>query len=117
MASVTDFGKEIRKLRIERGETMVEMSARVKKSPSFLSAVETGKKPVPSQLVEDITHAYGLPQKQSAQLRDLAEKSISAFRITPKTDADQSLLAALVRKLDSLTDAQRERIMEILNED
>jgi transcriptional regulator with XRE-family HTH domain len=116
MARVTDFGKEIRKLRIERGETMVEMSARVNKSPSFLSAVETGKKPVPSQLVDDITQAYGLAKKQSVQLRDLAEKSVNAFRITPTSDAEQALVAALVRRLGSLTAEQRDRIMDILRE-
>jgi transcriptional regulator with XRE-family HTH domain len=114
MSTLTDFGKEIRKLRIERGETMLDMSTKVSKSPSFLSAVETGRKPVPQQLVDEIARVYGLPVKAAAHLRDLAAKSVNAFKITPQKEEDQALVAAFARKFDSLDDQQRESILRIL---
>lgn len=114
MANLTDFGKEIRKLRIERGETMLDMSGKVGRSPSFLSAVETGRKPVPFQLVDEIASAYQLPPVTANRLRDLAEKSITEFRITPQREADQTLVAAFARKFDSLNDDQRKDLLRIL---
>jgi transcriptional regulator with XRE-family HTH domain len=117
MANLTDFGKAIRKLRIERGETMLDMSEKVGKSPSFLSAVETGRKPVPLQLVDDIAKAYQLPGLMVEQLREVAEKSINEFRITPHREADQALVATFARKLDSLNDDQRQSILRILLKD
>jgi transcriptional regulator with XRE-family HTH domain len=114
MAALTGFGKEVRKLRIERGETMLDMSAKVNKSPSFLSAVETGRKPVPPQLVDDIAHAYCLSNGMIAKLRQLAEESVTAFKLTPTREADHALVAAFARKFDSLDDEQRQSIMNIL---
>ncbi|MBC8725814.1 helix-turn-helix transcriptional regulator [Paraburkholderia sp. 31.1] len=117
MANLTDFGKEIRKIRIERGEKMLDMSEKVNKSPSFLSAVETGRKPVPMQLVDDIVKVYQLSSLTADRLRQFAENSISEFRITPQREADQTLVAAFARKFDSLDDNQRESILRILLKD
>ena len=116
MAVLTEFGKEIRKLRIERGETMLDMSTRVGKSPSFLSAVETGRKPVPPQLVEDIANAYQLAPPVASMLRTAATKSVNAFKITPTTEKDHALVAAFARKFDSLDETQREHIFKILKD-
>jgi len=116
MAVLTEFGKEIRKLRIERGETMQDMSDKIGKSPSFLSAIETGRKPVPPQVVEDVAEKYQLSPAASSALRAAAAKSASAFKITPSTEKDHALVAAFARKFDSLDDAQRERIFKILKD-
>lgn len=116
MAVLTEFGKEIRKLRIEKGETMLDMSEKVGKSPSFLSAIETGRKPVPPQVVEDIAAAYQLTASAASTLRAAASKSVNAFKITPSTEKDHALVAAFARKFDSLDDAQRERIFKILKD-
>ncbi|MBW5284568.1 helix-turn-helix domain-containing protein [Burkholderia gladioli] len=117
MADLTEFGKEIRKLRIERGEKMLDMSTKVNKSPSFLSAVETGRKPVPMQLVDEIVTVYQLSKALADRLRTLAERSVTEFRITPRRAADQALVAAFARKLDSLDDTQRANILRILGKD
>lgn len=41
---VTAFGKFCRKLRIDRGQIMLDMAESLQVSPAFLSAVENGKK-------------------------------------------------------------------------
>ncbi|WP_186233589.1 helix-turn-helix domain-containing protein [Burkholderia gladioli] len=114
MSTLTEFGKEVRKLRIEHGETMLDMSKRVNKSPSFLSAVETGRKPVPTGLAEDIAQAYELTGGAAARLRELAELSVNTYRIAPKNEEEQTLVAAFARKLDSLDDSQRRSLLRIL---
>ncbi|SAL25685.1 Helix-turn-helix domain protein [Caballeronia turbans] len=114
MSTLTQFGKEIRKLRIERGETMLDMSQKIGKSPSFLSAVETGRKPVPAQLVADIAAAYQLSSDSKQSLQVLAERSMTTFKIEPKDESEHALVAAFARKLDSLDDEQRQKILRIL---
>lgn len=114
MAAVTEFGKLVRKLRIERGETMVEMSGKVGRSPSFLSAMETGKKSIPSQIVDAITNVYQLSDQDAAALRASASASGHAFRLSPTTDEDRELVAAFAAKYDSLSDTQREAMWKVL---
>ena len=115
MTKLTEFGKVVRKLRIEQGETMLEMGAKVNRSASFLSAVETGRKPVPVNLVEEIARAYELPDSHAEELRALASKSASSFRLTPKTEVDQALVSSLAAKLDLLEPEQKEAILRILD--
>jgi len=117
MSVLTDFGKEIRKLRIERGETMQDMGGRVNKSPSFLSAIENGRKPVPHQLVDDIAKAYSLADNEATKLHSLAAKNGTQFRISPKREEDQALVATFARRLDSLNEQQKEKILRILLKD
>ncbi|WP_308028170.1 helix-turn-helix domain-containing protein [Neisseria bergeri] len=51
---VTEFGKIIRKARIDTGETLSSMAKGIKKTVSFLSAIETGVKKVPMDLIPTI---------------------------------------------------------------
>ncbi|EPZ76653.1 hypothetical protein M798_01860 [Brucella melitensis ADMAS-G1] len=41
----TELGKELRKLRIDHNERLLDMSKKIGKSSAFISAVETGQKP------------------------------------------------------------------------
>jgi len=44
----TEIGKELRKLRIDRDERLLDMSERLEKSSAFISAVERGTKTPPN---------------------------------------------------------------------
>lgn len=112
--TLTPFGKEIRKLRIERGETMMEMANRIQKSPSYLSSVETGRKSIPATLINQIVQTYGLDDRAAQRLQDAANASASVFKIAPTEEKDQELVAAFARKFDSLTDEQRKQLFNIL---
>ncbi|MDC6293963.1 helix-turn-helix domain-containing protein [Ralstonia pseudosolanacearum] len=115
MAALTPFGKEIRKLRIEQGETMMEMAQKLGKSPSFLSSIETGRKSVPEGLVEQMASVYSLSQQLRSALATAAAASANVFRIAPRTSKDQELVAAFARKIDSLSEDQRKQMFKILN--
>ena len=45
---ITPIGKFLRKLRIDTGEILKDMAEKLHVSPSFLSAVENGKKKIKS---------------------------------------------------------------------
>ena len=46
------LGKELKKLRIDLGVTLMGMSELVELSPAFLSAIETGRKRVPDDFLD-----------------------------------------------------------------
>ncbi|WP_454694661.1 helix-turn-helix domain-containing protein [Achromobacter aegrifaciens] len=116
MATTTLFGKTLRKLRIERDETMMDMAAKLACSPSFLSSIETGRKPVPAGFVSKLGASYGLSEEFQQELQRQLEESAKVYRITPEA-GDQALVAAFARRLDMLSDNDKQQIFDILNKD
>lgn len=51
---VTSFGKYIRNIRIENGQTLGEMAEHIGVSSAYLSSAEFGKVPVTSKMIEGI---------------------------------------------------------------
>lgn len=116
MATATPFGKALRKLRIERDETMMEMAANLVCSPSFLSSIETGRKPVPAGFITKLATVYGLSEAFQQELQRYVEENAKVYRITPDAE-DQALVAAFARRLDMLSDNEKQEIFNILNKD
>lgn len=116
MATATLFGKALRKLRIERDETMMDMAAKLTCSPSFLSSIETGRKPVPAGFVNKLGAGYGLSEEFQQELQRHVEESAKVYRIAPEA-GDQALVAAFARRLDMLSDNEKQQIFDILNKD
>lgn len=65
---VTPFGKVLKKYRIDRGITQHDMAVGIGRSSSYLSAMETGKKPVPEQIIENLLLAFQFDEKTRDQL-------------------------------------------------
>ena len=61
--SYTKFGEFVRILRIKHHEVMGDMAQMLNTSLPFLSAVENGKKNVPSEWLEKIVSYYNLNKK------------------------------------------------------
>ncbi len=79
---VTQFGVELRKKRVERGETLGEMAEALGVSPSFLSGVETGRKRATDELVERIVARLDLNSSEISKLRRTAQETGPVLRIT-----------------------------------
>ncbi|WP_313687390.1 helix-turn-helix domain-containing protein [Pantoea sp.] len=66
MMALTEFGKAVRKARIDTGFTLLTMAERLGTSPAFLSGMETGSKKIPEKWVTAIhalfaEHGYEIP--------------------------------------------------------
>ena len=64
---LTEFGKFLRKLRIDNGELLKDMAIKLNTTPAFLSMVETGRRSIPKKLEEEIENSYSclsLEQKE-----------------------------------------------------
>lgn len=84
---LTEIGKFLRKLRIERGEILKNMADKLGVSSSFLSAVENGKKKMPPNWKDIIISMYQLNDletfnwdKAIAQTANVVELSIDGLQ-------------------------------------
>lgn len=110
----TELGKELRKLRIDTNERLLDMADRIGKSAAFVSAVEVGKKSPPSGFEELVISAYGLAGVAASKLRQAADKSRSVFSLEPSSSLGRDTAGLLARRMNNLTDDQLEAIKDIL---
>ena len=110
---ITDFGKELRILRVEKDENINTMAKKLGISIAYLSAIESGNRPIPSDLVEKIIEKYHLSKERRELLRE--KEAISSKKIDIDlelvTNEQRKLVFALSRKLQDLSD---EECMNIL---
>jgi HTH-type transcriptional regulator, competence development regulator len=109
------IGKELRKLRVENDERLLDMAAKVQKSAAFISAVETGSKTPPSGFEDLVIKAYGLVDDVAARLREAATASRRAFVVTPNNALGRDTVALLARQINSLSDDQLREIRSVLS--
>lgn len=110
----TDIGKELRKLRIDRDERLLDMADRLGKSASFVSAVEVGKKAPPTGFEEEIIRLYDLNHERAENLRGAADRSRKSFLVEPKSELARDTAGLFARKIDDLNATQLKRMQEIL---
>lgn len=113
----TAIGKELRKLRIDREERLLDMARNLSKSSAFVSAVETGRKSPPVQFEELVIERYGLQQKAADALRQAADQSRESFTLRPASASARDTAGLLARRMNDLSDDQLKKIRSILAED
>lgn len=116
MAGTTDIGKELKKIRIDEDERLLDMSKRIKKSSAFISAVEVGTKSPPQGFEELIIVAYNLASDIAEKLRQAADRSRKAFSLEPNSNLGRDTAGLLARKFNSLSDEDLMEIKSILDE-
>ena len=114
--TTTAIGKELRKLRIDEDERLLDMAKRLDKSSAFVSAVETGKKSPPSGFEELVIQTYRLVGEAADVLRGAADLSRKAFTLHTENDLEKETVGLLARRLNSSTNSlSPEEIAKILS--
>lgn len=111
----TEIGKELRKLRIDQDERLLDMSKRLDKSAAFISAVERGTKSPPSGFEDLVISVYRLAGDAADALRRAANRSRKAFTVEADSPLARDTAGLMARRMNSLSDAQLKNILEILN--
>ncbi|WP_170349674.1 XRE family transcriptional regulator [Ruegeria atlantica] len=118
---ITEFGKALRKLRIEEDERLLDMSKRINKSSAFISAVERGDKSPPMGFEELVIVAYKLTESSADELRSAADASRRAFTIEPKSPLERDTAGLMARRMNStmntLSADELEKILAILRKE
>jgi len=116
---LTEFGKCLRRLRIECEELLKDMADKLGVTSSYLSAVETGKRNIPDDWVEKISNCYKLDMLELEALQNAADNSVNTITINinrmPKKKKETAILFARRFKDDDVDESAIEAIRSLLN--
>jgi transcriptional regulator with XRE-family HTH domain len=106
---VTPFGERVRQLRRERGATLADMAAALGVSPTYLSALEHGRRGRPSwRLVQRAIEYFNIIWDDAEELARLAELSaprvvVDTAGLSPAATRLANRLAQSIHQLDAAT--------------
>lgn len=114
---VTAVGKFLRKLRLDANEVLYDMSQRMGCTSAFISALELGKRPVPSEFQQKIVQLYKLSPEKQDEFQRAIDQSAKSVTIDFEDLGDASKEAALVfaRRLKTMEEKEAEKLLKWLN--
>ncbi|AKU62951.1 DNA-binding protein [Aggregatibacter aphrophilus] len=112
--ALTEFGKAVRKARIDANETLLSMAKEIGTSPAFLSGMETGRKKIPVEWVEKIVTFFKNKNVQTDDLQELAHISNDAIPVEGLPLQQQMLVAGFAKS--AMTAEQLKKFAEFLKE-
>ena len=114
---LTSIGKFLRKLRVDRGEILKDMAEKLNVTVSFLSAVENGKKHMPSTWIRIICNLYNLNEEQQKEFTTAIAETEEAIEmnLVNASIGRRELAVSFARRFNNISDAQVEEILSILS--
>ncbi|ATF75306.1 helix-turn-helix domain-containing protein [Pasteurella multocida] len=112
--ALTEFGKAVRKARIDANETLLSMAKEIGTSPAFLSGMETGRKKIPVEWVEKIVAFFKSKNVQTDDLQELAHISNDAIPVEGLPLQQQMMVAGFAKS--AMTTEQLTKFAELLKE-
>jgi transcriptional regulator with XRE-family HTH domain len=94
--AITEFGKAVRKARIDADESLASMATKLNTTPSFLSAMEMGRKKIPGDWISKM-EAFFSQRGVSVRLGELADVANKSVPIDSLSAAQQMLVAGFAR--------------------
>lgn len=112
-----NFGKLLRDIREELGIRLYDMANALEISSSFLSAIETNKKPVPLDFVKKITDKYSISKNQVSELEKYAKETINniSLKLNDVNPLKIDFAEMLARSFHSLDDEDVQKMLNIIN--
>jgi len=115
--ALSEFGKVIRKARLDTDTNISNMAEAIGVSAAFLSGVETGRKKIPSDLVEKIQAFFFSRGKNLDALRELADVSNQSVSLEGLPPQQQMLIAGFARTpMDAETLKNMEKLLSTAKE-
>ncbi|MDM9621172.1 helix-turn-helix transcriptional regulator [Rhizobium sp. S96] len=115
---MTPFGDAVRKLRQRKGVSQKQMAEALNVSPAYLSALEHGKRGLPTfDLLQRIAGYFNIIWDEAEELFLLARSSdprvvVDTSGLSAEYTAFANLLASRIRHLDATTLAQLAAVLE-----
>ncbi|MFY1933559.1 helix-turn-helix domain-containing protein [Achromobacter xylosoxidans] len=105
--ALTEFGKAVRKARIDTGQTLLSMAMALETSASFLSAMETGRKKIAEQWVAKIDQFFRDQGRPVARLEELAAVANEVVPLDGLPLQQQMLVAGFAKSNFSAEELQQ----------
>ena len=112
---MTALGKALRKMRVDRDETLRSMADKLNITASYLSAIEHGKRKIPEDFVSKIIEAYNLDKDMQNELETAYQESVSSIRIDITVDdSKRRVFAFFVSKyIDDIDEESLDMMLDI----
>lgn len=102
MRGLTPFGIAVRKLRLDKHLRLLDVAKLLDCSAAFVSAIETGRKPIPDGFVLTVARAMKLSTEELATLRKAADRTRKHVSIEKLPENQREIVAAFARRLDKV---------------
>lgn len=115
---MTPFGARLRELRSARGMTLKALAAKLELSAAYISALEHGKRGIPSGgLVHQVCDVFGLIWDEAEELSALARLShprvtVDTAGLTPEQTSLANRLALTIKRLPPETVAALHAVLD-----
>lgn len=107
MAQLTQFGKHVRKMRIDLDISLREMANGLGVSASYLSAVETGRRELTQSFAHRVAAFFEDRGCKTSELWDAADRSIDEINVSSLDEESRALVAAFARR----SPEERQRVL------
>ncbi|MCR5456835.1 MAG: helix-turn-helix transcriptional regulator [Clostridiales bacterium] len=114
---ITDFGKLLRIIRINSGDSSKTMAKKLNLSPSYLSAIENGKRNIPVDMEKQLCSAYPLSEIDKEKIHKAIYSSSDTIKInlTDFAEKKQKLIFAITR--DDISDDTIDKMFNLIVEE
>lgn len=111
---ITEFGKTLRIIRINCGDSAKQMAEKLGISASYLSAIEHGKRNVPDDLKDAILANYDLTPEEQEKMKKALASSLENMRLDfANLEENRRRVIYAVAK-ENLDDETIERICQVI---
>jgi transcriptional regulator with XRE-family HTH domain len=113
---LTDLGKFLRKLRIDRSELIKDMAEKLGVTASYVSAVETGTRNIPNLWEAKISELYHLDQNARSDLSEAIKHSAKIVKLNLETASNSKIDTAFLfaREFNTLDESDIFQIGELI---
>lgn len=118
MKNVTDFGKALKKLRIDYCELLGTMAGKLDISPAYLSSIESGERNIPEDLIPKLCQIYPITEEQKKEFYLLRAKTHGYTTIKfGENDSQKAIQTVflLAQDFPAYTDTQIEQLKTLLD--
>lgn len=114
---LTEFGKELRKIRLDRDELLRDMAEKLDVTVAYLSAVENGKRKIPDTWVYTISDLYKLNDSEVRRLQELAyrERDYMSIDIGNASIGQKNLAFSFARRFQELNEDEVADLQEFFD--
>lgn len=111
----TEFGKVLRIIRINSGDTAKAMADKLGISVPYLNAIENGRRDIPTAMTDKVIEAYDLSEKDQKNLREavVASKDRVKIDLTELAEKKRRVILALAK--DEIDNEALDEICKIVN--
>lgn len=117
---LSEYGKILRKIRIDSGELLNDMAIKLDVSPALLSYIENGKREIPQDFTQKVLNYYKLGDNVKVQLKEGEIQNRKAIKMDfSLSDSMEKRKTAILfaRTFNNISDDVLAKIRELLEDD